>query len=1669
MYVDPSTSAHRPASGKTQDISNFHVLKSVFPDIYSNEIIGENLLSNLVKTKNGRDGFHCRYVEELQQAFFEYNQSMKETEKLKSHLIQARAQAAAKEKHAFERMTENLGDISEYQDLFIVKSAFPWCVDENLLKANDLISPQDYLPTQEPPARAADKYNVAKLTNSDTMSMKKEPRGYGFTPTKEKTKLAMSVLDHSLTLDSNSDGQRGKNDLKKNVAQTKPRPKWKDELSATDQVEGMREIQKLKDRQNFLRNPRFLSPTAEQGGVSLIQRRGPSKTKHQSKTAEEQSLSGDPPPIFIAKPSVVTFTGYKVGHIYETTLELRNVTSSSRHIRVLPPNSPHFSIGLGRFPSEEGTIAPGMSCKYSLRFIPDSLEDYKDFLVVETQAEQVLLVPIEAQRPPPILTLPKVLDCGYCLVGGLKYVEFLCQNVGQSSGTFCIIPKSQWPFSNLRSLSRTYFSEQPPFAVGPSLFQLEPGDTTVIEVVFSPTTAQKSRQTYTFVCDNCQVKDFSIEGEGQLVALQLVSEEKETPEAGEIHDVTAEHYVRFDVCNPHSVQHKRLVIRNNVHLDLPFQWQIRQPNLYPLPPGEVPEPSQIHFHPATDDAFRISPVAGLLPPYQDQEFLLTFCPKELKDYHSVCRLVLRDAPDPPSEPRDSNIFQPVETVIAMEIEVKGSTEPFQILLEPYAIIIPGEIFVCTTTHRQFKMWNHSKTFILFQWEKLKSSYHTMVVEPPTGRIEENECFDFDLILSGRKPEKLKTNLICNIEHHLQPITLPIEVSFKGPMVTLSVPSVDFGLVRLGEQTHRSLELTNTTQLEAFWTLMEKAELEESQVTQISVKPCSGMLPPLGSCSVEVIFTPQFCQQFKAELELEVENGRGCHVWIQADVQSPQVCLLNCKLAFTEIYLGVPKSASVTLFNQTALPAKFSWVSQLHGKQCSFCSASFFPSSGVLGPNESLEVTVEFTSHADLELTEVAALCEVEGMNLPLILGIAASKPKKLSVSYSLPSDGFPLNGRCTSPVELDFGDDVILKNPVTRQLLITNQTAIAAPFAIEVEYFTCKVLKPEPEQGCPKVRTKLQTIKAEKLEAKTQEEFVSQLLADGRGAAFRVVPDSGLLGPFETQTVAVTAVTDMWGEYSDNLICKVGDLEAVIIPLRMAVRGCPLYFQMTGPRTDNQFQGPIIRFGTCIPGGDTVSHPLRINNPSTFDIRMDWETYNIEKDDSKLLDVVLAFGEPFPPKDADGSEKMRRLSEIRGEKTPTLGSDGTSCSTAAQGEEDQGDAEGEEGCALTSHAKKKLVSVHIRPHVGKLSDYPFCINPQQIVIPAKSGATIHVSFTPLTPSECVSESRCSGLALGFMSLDFEMAACVPGKVRRAQGLELQPVRVDLQAAVKPAALLVQMEEVGEALEFKASAGDLLKVDSHKELVVCEFDVSQTFQLRNTSEVALHFRMETQPPFSVLKAKQKVFSTSSRPSAGSRQALVLQPRDTMQVKVAFHPTMHLVDTADQTEEKVPPGVTLVNTEKGLKKLKFEQNLLIHYSNNSLQIVPLCAHLLLSTLSLSTDRLSFGVCYVGQTKSREITLSCRGSHTYWKSTANSRESHVFKVTPNFGLLRPKEPHGTCSVKQHLQISFTPSEDREFRAVVLIQAPLVKTPLTLELQGTGTFDEMSRCVSELSPVSI
>lgn len=61
-------------------------------------------------------------------------------------------------------------------------------------------------------------------------------------------------------------------------------------------------------------------------------------------------------------------------------------------------------------------VAPGMTCQYIVQFIPDCLGDFDDFILVETQSAHTLVIPLQARRPPPVLT------CEYmcCTLSGIQ-------------------------------------------------------------------------------------------------------------------------------------------------------------------------------------------------------------------------------------------------------------------------------------------------------------------------------------------------------------------------------------------------------------------------------------------------------------------------------------------------------------------------------------------------------------------------------------------------------------------------------------------------------------------------------------------------------------------------------------------------------------------------------------------------------------------------------------------------------------------------------------------------------------------------------------------------------------------------------------------------------------------------------------------------------------------------------------------------------------------------------------------------------------------------------------------------------------------------------------------------------------------------------------------------
>nr|XP_060639346.1 deleted in lung and esophageal cancer protein 1 [Anolis sagrei ordinatus] len=1320
----------------------------------------------------------------------------------------------------------------------------------------------------------------------------------------------------------------------------------------------------------------------------------------------------------------------------------------------------------GKFPGEGGLIAPGMSCYHEVQFIPEYLSDYDDYILVESQAPYPFFIPLKGRRPPPVLTLPSTLDCGACLVGGVKFTQFPCKNEGSSTGKFCIMPKGIWPPPNFRAVATFGYVEQDVFGIHPAVFELAPGQSTVIEVVFMPILPETFTVTYLMVCDNCQINEITVTGLGQLIALELfsVTGGESHPLPGELTDVTAQHLIRFDSLNPYSVAEKILVLRNMTHVELPFFWQIMKPNLQPLMLEGKVDLAKIKYNLERESAFSLTPSMGKLPAHSDFPFTLTFAPKKLRDYHSVLQIVLEDIPELPN-PQKPWLYEVGENrqedVIALEIDVKGHTEPLQLLLEPYAIIIPGENYIGVNIRRLFKMYNNSKSPVVFAWEKI-SDCDILEVEPSTGKLGENEFCEFEFTITGGNPGHSCHKMECKIAKCTEPVVLHVEADFKGPLLSVSAPSLDLGLLKLGEKVSSTFQIQNVSQLPGRWKMQESpvciAEREE-ETSPFTIEPSSGELGPLDVCSVSVLFSSYMCQRLQTVLVMEVENGTGSHILVNVEVQSPQVCLLSSHLHF-DLSVGIPAEATIKLFNQTLLPTRFKW-GEPFGRQASSYTVSITPESGILGPNEEKELRVGILTHSKDELKDLTLCCSIEDMLDPIFLAISG-EVKGLHVTYSVPSDSDEKEkSEDSQELKLDFGSEVALKSVVKRHLIITNHSELAAFFTIEVDYFSSPSSEEHDKHADIAVeKTRRITRQTEK---RQQSAFKAAMLSHGKGATFHVCPSTGTLKAFEELSVEITAYNNMWGHYEDTLSCKVGESDPVWIPIQMTVKGCPIYLQVTGP--NHPMATPVIRFGAHISGGDTVSRYLRLNNPTPFDIRMDWETYNQDKDDDKLVDLLVFYGAPFPIKDLDGneieviweSEPSRPKISFASTFTSSLDSTRADTSLGTILEDDEGGSDDDDTVCHTP-TPKQIISVVIRAHEGVPSDYPFCITPKQVVVPAEGNVAIHISFTPLMLPEIINKFECEGFALGFMSLDSPVVQEIPGKVIRGDGHAVAPLRIDLQAFVKPALLTIEMDHES-GLEFHALASGLIP-DMPLKGVLIDSPTTLNVKLTNNTETPLSFKLILTMPFSISGVDpKKSLQICHSEREEDRHCFLLYALENMLLKVSFHTTLELLTYQHLPEDQIPPGLQVLNRENGDKILEFKQDLVIEYSNKATQVLPMTAYLTVPLLELSCDAIDFGTCLVNQKRTEAIlVMNKSGCRSYWAALLNEEERHkdpeVFSISPNNGIL---EAH-VCSVptKEILVVRFTAREDKEYETIVTIVGMLGEKPCLLYVRGKGSYDE-------------
>ncbi|XP_072582566.1 deleted in lung and esophageal cancer protein 1 isoform X18 [Vulpes vulpes] len=1525
----------RPTSLRTQDIS--HLLTGVFRNLYTNEVVGEDLSASLIKARGSEDARHEEFVDELQRIREVYKQRLDEVEMLERHIIQARARALAEKERIMQQAKVHV--LENFITVPPVKSIFRWCVDSELLQKHHLISPDDYYSDTVPFCSAPKGVSIPGYSKL-TFSCEKHS-----VPKKHLTKKLKASSEEMLTkvkdeLNYTVDSRTGDLSLKGKRKTVKAGPsknaKWMSHLHVPQRELERLLLVRMESRNRFLKNPRFFPPNTPHGGKSLL---FPPK---------KPVLTGDFPsgdleescvdtPVFLAKPSIGFFTDYEIGPVYEAVA----------------------TIG---------------------------------------------------------------------------------------------------------------FVEQPPFGILPSVFELAPGQAICMEVLFLPTSLEKAEQTFIVVCDNCQIKELVTVGIGQLVALDLIyiSGEESHPEPGELTDLTAQHFIRFEPENLQSTAGKQLIIRNATHVELAFHWQIMKPNLQSLMPGETYSLDSLKYHPDRETAFSILPERGVLGPHTDHEFILTFSPHELRDFHSVLQMVLEEVPEPLSleleNLKDSSFS--VDDVIVLEIEVKGSVEPFQLLLEPYALIIPGENYVGINVKKDFKMWNNSKSPIRYLWGKI-SDCHIIEVEPCAGTIEPNEVEDFELSFTGGVPGPVSQDLLCEIQNSPSPVVLHIEAAFKGPALVISVSALQFGLLRLGQKATNSIQIQNISQLPATWCMKESpVYLQErhEDVSPFDIEPSSGQIHPLGECRVNITLEAKQCQRLQTVLELEVVNGTWSYLPVYAEVQEPFVYLQNSHVEVRNLYLGVPAKATITLINGTLLPTRFHW-SKLLGHQASVCTAKVSPRRGTLGPSEERQLNLELTAHTEEELSDLALPCTVSGMKEPLVLGISG-KPQGLQVAIAISMEGsdssvpsIALWPGHLEELHLDFGSKVPLRTRMNCQLILTNHSPIQTPFTLKFEYFGSpqNSLNQKPSlPNMPPALLKTSRIR-EHLAKREQLNFMESMLSHGKGAAFFPHISQGTLGAHQQLSIDITGYANMWGEYWDNLICTVGDLPPAVIPVHMAVVGCPISSQRTTYYTTDQLQKePIIRFGTQVSGGDTVTRVLRLNNSSPCDIRLDWETYTPEDREDRLLELLVFYGPPFPLRDQAGND-------LSCPETPESSSSFWSSSPSNTSDSSHEAAQSAEG---SDRASQKIISVVLREHDGVPADHLYCISPKQVVVPMGGSSTISISYTPMVLGpEVLHKVECVGYALGFMSLDDEAERELPGRRHRLQDFAAGPLRLDLCGYVRPAQLSMELD-YGGGVEFRHQASDLIP-EQPCTGVLSELMTTHHLKLTNTTEIPQYFQLLVSRPFSV---SQEGASRSRRapgpgreqgceedPAKASKQ-LVLHPQENMLVNVSFSLSLELLSYQKLPADQMLPGVDIRQHASGEKEMVFTQSLLLEYANHTTQVVPLRATVAVPELQLSTSWVDFGTCFVNQERVREVYLmNLSGCRSYWAVLM------AFRVSPNSGLLEARLVNAPPNIIT-LQVFFIARSSELYESTLVVEGMLGEKACTLRLRGQGSYDERYMSLHQL-----
>lgn len=665
-------------------------------------------------------------------------------------------------------------------------------------------------------------------------------------------------------------------------------------------------------------------------------------------------------PLFQPSHSSIEFYEYEPFKHNEITLRLRNRDAVARRVKILQPESEMFSVShRGKRPPGD-KVASGMELSFTVVFTPDCITACSTELVVVTEREK-FSIPVYSRGREPLLQLPTALEFEptAVLMQSTK-TRHIC-NVGSARARVQLVCSGA-------------------FSAEPAAATLAENDSLPVTFSFKPSTVEAHEGYLRFLFDDGKSQYMHLSGVGRELdvgfeqsvlqmpntfvnttsrkALRLVNnsdivvpfsmkrfateEEDETARVAAIERIQQDHHLQHNH-EQYCTDENSSTGEQYAYTKSLYRSQGAAQTEHDALVARVLEDEVLFEH----EAIEVEPLKGHVMPRSATDIVVRFTPTQpQKLEHAVSCEIAGQAHRLPLVVRGHGVGPKIMfSYDVMDLGVCYIHAKHQCELE---IRNRGDIAA------DFHMASSTSLEDLPQQQMRRVSHDgiSFQFEPCSGTLHAGDSVAIQVTFTGWKLGAFREVFNCDISGASEPLYIEFRGSVAGPSFQLNPEPVDFGSCALGFHYQREVSLCNTSEIP----MRYRIRMPDANEEEFDVDPQEGSLLPGGQLDLQIGFTPSTVRTFSTPLVVDI-IGVGLamkYIDIQADCLASDVKLNDTILDFGTTYLRAHYSKSVTLVNESTLPARYE-ISQNDNISKGLAVYTADPSQGTVPAHGSVDV------------------------------------------------------------------------------------------------------------------------------------------------------------------------------------------------------------------------------------------------------------------------------------------------------------------------------------------------------------------------------------------------------------------------------------------------------------------------------------------------------------------------------------------------------------------------------------------------------------------------------------------------------------------------------------------------------------------------------------------